>query len=552
MKDLDRQVDLFQLSQDCFRAFVQEFATYGIHTDPALELRQGTGLLSCYDRDDGHIYVSIPDLQSPEAKLHLLLLRSALSCRSNDELLDLFRLLLPYAIAHELAHHYRHHYGLFSDDLWHEEQVANQLATAVVKHRLAPRDRQRAASLIKRAMDGLAEKLGLQDVAADSYHSIWQALGIGGQIEDTQLRYLELTKQFFGTDTVEMLRSSGGLSDKIRWHLGRRERIIDEINEQYTSDYLRYIYYQLGWIYLDLVSPERQYVEGFARQHLHLAGPMTAVAPAGGEEAPPTERAVLSCFRAYQDALPHSPAGSRYFYKRYRSLLLALLRAMAPVQQFRKEATYIYQTWDGKEGKADMLAFVSHLAPPDLQALFPHQIADHPELHRISPPSHLPTDADRQLWRHICLAEPEAGAGQLLTRLAILEQIPIFGLLPAEVMLELIYNLCRIKLAAGETIIWEHEQNRDVYIVLEGRLGAFHNGNGHEKALDAIRPGEVFGEMAFFTKEPRSATVRALERSECLVLKETDLHILAFKYPVMFVQITRILSKRLAHSNGHA
>jgi hypothetical protein len=552
MNDVDHQVDLFQLSQNSFKAFVQEFAAYGIHTDPTMEVRRGTGLLCYYDRNDGHIYVSIPDLQSPEGKLHLLLLRSALCCRSNDELLDLFRLLLPYAIAHELAHHYRHRYGLFSDDLWHEEQVANQLATAVVKHRLAPGDRQRAASLIKRARDGLAAKLGLQDVAADSYHSIWQALGVGGQIGNTQLGYLELAGQFFGTDTVDMLRSSGQLSAEIRWHLGRRERIIDEINEQYSSDYLRYIYYQLGWIYLDLVSPARQYVAAFARQHLHLAGPKTASAASAAEKAPPDERAVLACFRAYQDTLPHSQAGSRYFYKRYRSLLLALLRGVASVQQFRKDATYIYQTWDGQEGRADMLAFVSHLAPPGLQGLFPHQIAAHPELHRISLQAHLPTDADRRLWRHICLAEQDAEAGHLLARLAILEQIPIFALLQAEVMLELSHNLCRIKLAAGETIVWQNEENRDAYILVEGRLGAFHNGNGHEKALDAIRPGEVFGEMAFFTKEPRCATVRALERSECLVLKDTDLHILAFKYPIMFVQITRMLSKRLAHSNGHA
>ena len=551
MNSPKRQVDLFQLSQRCFEACVQELAAYGIHTDSALELRRGTGLLCYYDRNDGHIYVSIPDPQSPEGKLHLLLLRSTLSCRSNDELLDLFRLLLPYAIAHELAHYYRHRYGLFSDDLWHEEQVANQLATAVVKHRLAPGDRERAAALIKRAMEGLADKLGLQGVAADSYHNIWQALDIGGQMGDTQLRYLELTEQFFGAQTVNMLQSSGQLSAEIRWHLGRRERIIDEINEQYTSDYLRYMYYQLGWIYLDLVSPERQYIEAFARQHLNLSGPTEAIARRGAEEAPLDERAVLACFKAYQETLPHSQAGSRYFYKRYRSLLLALLRARAAVQQFRSDATYIYQTWDGREGAADMLALVSHLAPPGLQGLFPHQIASHPELRQVSLPAHLPTAADRRLWAHICLAQEDAEAARILHRLDILEQIPMFSLLPAEVMLELSCSLFWIKLAAGETLLWENEQSSDICILIDGRLSAFRNGNGHEVALNTIQPGEVFGEMAFFTKEPRCATVRALEPSECLVLKETDLHILAFKYPVMFVQITRILSKRLAHSNGY-
>jgi hypothetical protein len=552
MVNPDSQSDLFQLSQDHFTAFVQELATYGIHTDPAMELRRGTGMLCYYDLSDGHIYVSIPDPQSPEGKLHMLVLRSALYCRNSDELLDLFRLLLPYAIAHELGHHCRHHYGLFSDDLWHEEQVANQLASAVIKRRLAPGDRERATALIKQAMDGLADRLGLQDDAADSYHSIWQALGVGGKIGDTQLGYFRLTEQFFGTGAVDMLRSSGQLSAQIQWHLRRRETVIDEINQQYTADYMRYMYYQLGWIYLDLVSTERQYVEGFARQHLHLAGPTEAIARCGAEKVSPDERAVLACFKAYQDTLPHSQPGSRYFYKRYRYLLLALLQGVADVQQFRSEATYIYQTWDGQEGAADMLALVSHLAPPDLQALFPCQIADTPELQRISAPIDLPTIADRRLWAHISLAQEDAEATRLLRRLGILEQIPMFSLLPAEVMLELSCNLFWIKLAAGETIYWENERSSDVYILIEGQLGAFHKSNGGETALNAIGCGEVFGEMAFFTKEPRMASVRALEPSECLVLRDTDLHILAFKYPIMFVQMSRIMYKRLAHSNGQA
>ena len=109
--------DLFRLGQQHLDAFVREFASYGIHADPAMELHRGTGMLCYYDRKSGHIYLSLPDLQAPEGKLHLLFLRSLLSCQTDRELLDLFHLLLPYAIAHELGHHYRHRYGRFADNL---------------------------------------------------------------------------------------------------------------------------------------------------------------------------------------------------------------------------------------------------------------------------------------------------------------------------------------------------------------------------------------------------------------------------------------------------
>lgn len=116
MTEQGAERDLFQLGQEHFAAFLREFAGYGMQADPRMELRRGTGMLCYYDRSDGHIYLSIPDSQSPEGRLHWLLLRSALACENNDEVVDLFELFLPFAIAHELGHHYRQRYGLFSDD----------------------------------------------------------------------------------------------------------------------------------------------------------------------------------------------------------------------------------------------------------------------------------------------------------------------------------------------------------------------------------------------------------------------------------------------------
>jgi hypothetical protein len=129
---------LFELAQQYFVDFLREFAAYGILADPRMELRAGNGMLCYYDLQDGHIYLALPDPNDPVGRLQLLFLRSLLHTTSQDELLNFLRLFIPHLIAHELAHHFRHRYGLFTANLWHEEQVANQLAVAVTKHRLAP------------------------------------------------------------------------------------------------------------------------------------------------------------------------------------------------------------------------------------------------------------------------------------------------------------------------------------------------------------------------------------------------------------------------------
>ena len=56
----------------------------------------------------------------------------------------------------------------------------------------------------------------------------------------------------------------------------------------------------------------------------------------------------------------------------------------------------------------------------------------------------------------------------------------------------------------------------------------------------------MFGEVAFFTEDPRYATVRAVEPSRCFVLTDTDLQLFAFKHPAILMQMAGVLAKRLA------
>ncbi|MGQ0602165.1 MAG: cyclic nucleotide-binding domain-containing protein [Anaerolineales bacterium] len=540
---------LFAFAQLCFRNFLEEFAHYGIESDPGLQLRQGNGMLCYYDMKDRQIYLSLPNLSEPVGKLHMLFLRSLLGCESQDELWQFFYLLIPHVIAHELAHHFRHRYGQFTDNLWYEEQVANQLAVAVTKHRLTPDEKTFARKVLPRAIESLSVKMESKHIAADSYHNILHALNVSGQIGDAALENIEMVHKYFAVKPEDILKGTGQLSPEILERLEQRDDIIDSINDEYASDAIRYIYYHIGWLYLALTGRETQYVEEFARAHLNRRAELLPLV--GDDEADPDEKAVQACFKAYRETISISETGSRYFYKRYRRLLLSKLQAMALLapsqrEQLKEEAGALLEMWRGREKESDALIYLAQLAPPALRRLFPQVIGEHldPGLSLLRD---LPTPTDARLWRRLVLRDEDAGAANTLHRLALLDQADIFRPLPAEVMLEITHNLCRVRLDTGEMVIWEGEVNDDVYLLVAGELEV---GVMRERAFtrfDAIQPGEVFGEMAFFTREPRKAAVRAARPSECFVLKGSDLRLFAFKHPSILMQIAGVLARRLAN-----
>ncbi|MFC1592626.1 cyclic nucleotide-binding domain-containing protein [Chloroflexota bacterium] len=62
----------------------------------------------------------------------------------------------------------------------------------------------------------------------------------------------------------------------------------------------------------------------------------------------------------------------------------------------------------------------------------------------------------------------------------------------------------------GEVIVHEGEIGDCMYVIQAGRAEVIQSKNGQEVILAVLGKGDIFGEMAIFQKERRSATVRAL------------------------------------------
>ena len=80
------------------------------------------------------------------------------------------------------------------------------------------------------------------------------------------------------------------------------------------------------------------------------------------------------------------------------------------------------------------------------------------------------------------------------------------------------WDLPRVRLDAGSIVVREGEPGDAAYVVLDGTCVAFRSDDGEEVELRVMGPGDVFGEMAVFSRKPRSASVRAATDVRLLVV----------------------------------
>src|SRR5215211_2296950 len=100
---------------------------------------------------------------------------------------------------------------------------------------------------------------------------------------------------------------------------------------------------------------------------------------------------------------------------------------------------------------------------------------------------------------------------------------------------------------AGSVIIAEGDYRGEMYVLRSGTADAvLVDRKGEEHVLNTIHPGEAIGEMSLLTESAASATVRARDDVELLVLEAADLDALLEALPQIQRNLVRTLSSRLA------
>lgn len=91
----------------------------------------------------------------------------------------------------------------------------------------------------------------------------------------------------------------------------------------------------------------------------------------------------------------------------------------------------------------------------------------------------------------------------------------LFSSFDEEALARVALKATTLRLERNDTLFTEGDDATDLYVMLTGRVGIGKRSlDGRESLVALMEPGDVFGEMPLFDEEPRSASARALERSE--------------------------------------
>ncbi len=104
---------------------------------------------------------------------------------------------------------------------------------------------------------------------------------------------------------------------------------------------------------------------------------------------------------------------------------------------------------------------------------------------------------------------------------------------------------------AGAVILREGDGGDTCYILRSGRARVVReHPDGRAITLHNIGPGEIFGELAMFGGEVRSATVEAIDNVEAVAILAGDLKRLLSGYPDIAVKLLGALGEKLREANS--
>ncbi len=137
-----------------------------------------------------------------------------------------------------------------------------------------------------------------------------------------------------------------------------------------------------------------------------------------------------------------------------------------------------------------------------------------------------------------------------LQRIARLKRNRLFTELNDQEIFRISHFVYEQSAAKGEVIIRQDTMGESLYLLIDGKLQVFRTGEYDEIIpLDMVTPGECIGEMGYFSDGRRSASVIAIEDSELIKIKYSDLQKTFDLIPKLSNTFLKIVTRRLSHSN---
>jgi CRP/FNR family transcriptional regulator len=132
----------------------------------------------------------------------------------------------------------------------------------------------------------------------------------------------------------------------------------------------------------------------------------------------------------------------------------------------------------------------------------------------------------------------------------LLGRVPAFATLEAADLQRIAEVAVPRSFEPGQTVFREGDASDTCYVVREGHARAVRtHGDGRTITLATFGPGDIFGELAMFEDERRSATIEAIEPTSVVGVLGPDMRRLMGEHPVIAARLVVALGRRLREMN---
>ena len=129
------------------------------------------------------------------------------------------------------------------------------------------------------------------------------------------------------------------------------------------------------------------------------------------------------------------------------------------------------------------------------------------------------------------------------TRTELLASIPLFSRAPKESLYRIARLMVERAFPAGAGIVQQGERGVAFFLIDEGVVEVSRDADAGP--LATLKRGDYFGEMSLIDGDLRSATVRALEPTKCLVMTRWDFTAELRSDPSLALHLLRGLSSHV-------
>jgi CRP/FNR family transcriptional regulator len=132
----------------------------------------------------------------------------------------------------------------------------------------------------------------------------------------------------------------------------------------------------------------------------------------------------------------------------------------------------------------------------------------------------------------------------------LLGRVPVFDTLAPEDLARVADVAVPRQFEANHVVFREGDPSNTCYVIGQGHARALHeHPDGRTITLAHFGPGDVFGELAMFDDERRTATVETIDEVHALAILGADLRRLMREHPEIALKLVVALGRRLRDAN---